>query len=462
MREFDDLRLPVALIGVGVAAIVALVWFLYRRDTLELSRGVGLLLAVLRFVALAGLLIFFLGIERRTTREVVHNSQVAVLVDVSQSMALGGRRRAAGRRTIAGRPSGGHAGRYAAGERIAAPSRRERGTIRPGGAAGRFAAEGCRPAAAGGEQGSSTPADSSLRLAASGTEPDSKSQKTQPQVDWSRELEPRGVQTRLGDALGDQLYRYRAAPLAGVVVISDGVQNAGTEPSAAIAAAREAGVPIYTIGVGSNEPRRNLAISDLVVPARAFPGDTVQIIGYVQATGYAGRLVDVELSAPHRRRNGRRRHARSIRSGCNWARMARSCPYRSTIEPEAPGRFVYQIRAAAPADDDNPRDNGRESEMDVVDRQTRVLLLASGPTREYRFLRDQLHRDQDDEVGRAAAIGADRHVARRRQHSHGLPRDARRALPVRRDRGLRSRLDAARRGPGRAAGERGFPTKRAA
>ena len=53
------------------------------------SRGatrIGVML--LRCVALAGLFVFFLGIERRTTSEVVHNSQVAVLVDVSQSMGL--------------------------------------------------------------------------------------------------------------------------------------------------------------------------------------------------------------------------------------------------------------------------------------------------------------------------------------------------------------------------------------
>lgn len=88
LREFDDLRLPIAAIAVVVVALCALVWHLYRRDTQELSRGVGLLLAGLRFVALAGLLVFFLGVERRTTREVIHNSQVAVLVDGSQSMAL--------------------------------------------------------------------------------------------------------------------------------------------------------------------------------------------------------------------------------------------------------------------------------------------------------------------------------------------------------------------------------------
>ena len=89
LRNFDDERLPAALIAAAVIALVAVVWYLYRRDTLELGRLPRFVVVLLRFVALAGLLIFFLGIERRTTREVVHNSQVAVLVDVSQSMALG-------------------------------------------------------------------------------------------------------------------------------------------------------------------------------------------------------------------------------------------------------------------------------------------------------------------------------------------------------------------------------------
>jgi hypothetical protein len=197
----------------------------------------------------------------------------------------------------------------------------------------------------------------------------------------------------LGDALDDQLYRYRAAPLAGVVVISDGVQNAGAEPSAAIAAAREAGVPIYTIGVGSSEPRRNLAVSDLLVPSRAFPGDTVNIIGYVQATGYAGQFVDVELlrrSGEETAGTGTPVSSQRIQIGADGEIV----PVSFDVEPDAPGRFVYQIRTVPPADDDNPRDNARESEMDVVDRETRVLLVASGPTREYRFLRDQLHRDR--------------------------------------------------------------------
>ncbi len=390
LREFDDLRLPVMLISLATVAILLLVWFLYRRDTRELPRGVGLLLAGLRFVALVGLLVFFLGVERRTTHEVVHNSQVAVLVDVSQSMALS--------------DNTGTDKKSRVDQVVEALQRmplvtelrqhhdvnvsRFDQSVEPVVSLPKAAGDA---AGAGGPTSSASPG-SAVRLAADAAEPTEPSA-TSPNIDWVAELEPRGTQTRLGDALDDQLYRYRAAPLAGVVVISDGVQNAGTEPSAAIAAAREAGVPVYTIGVGSTEPRRNLAVSDLLVPARAFPGDTVSIVGYLQATGYAGRFVDVELL---RRGNeeadgmGTSLASQRVQVGADGEIV----PVSFEIEPDAPGRFVYQIRVAAPADDDNRRDDVRESEMDVVDRQTRVLLMASGPTREYRFLRDQLHRDK--------------------------------------------------------------------
>jgi len=386
LQDYDDLRLPVTLIALGTAAILMLVWYLYRRDTRELSPGVGLTLAGLRFVALTGLLVYFLGVERRTTREVVHNSQVAVLVDSSQSMAL------------SDNPNGAEANRKSRTDEVVAAlmdmpllaELREQHDVN----VARFDQD-VKPVAALPKESGPLMVDGEDTK--SGERPvavDGDQEKSrQTQVDWPTELEPSGTETRLGDALADQLYRYRASPLAGIVVISDGVQNAGTEPSAAVAAARESGIPVFTIGIGSIEPRRNLGVSDLLVPARAFPGDTVNITGYIQATGYAGRFVDVELlrrTAEEPAGSGTSIAAERIQLGADGEVL----PVSFEVEPDAPGRFVYQIRVAAPPDDDNPRDNGRESEMDVVDRQTRVLLVASGPTREYRFLRDQLHRDK--------------------------------------------------------------------
>lgn len=383
LRDVDDLRLPVTLIAVVAAAICLLVWYLYRRDTRELSRSVGLLLAGLRFGALAGLLVYFLGIDRRTTREVVHNSQVAVLVDVSQSMALADGGGSEGINTIPESRVGQVVDALKKSPLLSELRMHHDVNI------SRFDQQ-VQPVASLAKTDSQAGA---IRLAADAAGATEKDKRPEPTIDWTRELEPRGTQTRVGDALEDQLYRFRAAPLAGVVVISDGMQNAGTEPSAAIASARAAGVPVYTIGIGSTEPRRNLAVSDLLVPARAFPGDTVTIVGYIQAVGYAGRFVDVELlrrGSDEAAGMGTALASERVQVGADGEIV----PVEFEIEPDAPGRFVYQIRATAPPDDDNPRDDSRESQIDIVDRQTRVLLVASGPTREYRFLRDQLHRDQ--------------------------------------------------------------------
>jgi hypothetical protein len=210
---------------------------------------------------------------------------------------------------------------------------------------------------------------------------------------WSAELQPRGTQTRLGQALAEQLRLYRDAPLAGVIVVSDGAQNAGMEPTAAVEAAQAANVPVYTLGVGSTHSPRNIAVRDLVVPSRAFPGDTFNVTGYLQANGYKGRVVQVELlrrGADDPAGSGTPIASEQVIAGDDGGIVGVSFD----IEPDAAGTFIYQLRLAAPPDDSNPRDNQREAEVDVVERTTRVLLFASGPMRDYQYLRNQLYRDR--------------------------------------------------------------------
>src|SRR5690606_9643202 len=59
------------------------------------------------------------------------------------------------------------------------------------------------------------------------------------------------------------------------------------------------------------------------------------------------------------------------------------------------GRREYQVRVATRSGDHDPRDNQRSAIVEVVDRKNKVLLMAGGPTREFRFLRNQLYRDKD-------------------------------------------------------------------
>jgi hypothetical protein len=270
----------------------------------------------------------------------VHNSQVAVLVDVSQSMGLNDHADTA----EAGYPNRlGEVVKALADSPLIAELRKTHDVN-----VARFDRQ-AEPIVtlAKEERGARS---EEREVAADGKSPDAAP--TPESVEWSKELEPRGTETRLGQALADQLRLYREAPLAGVVVISDGAQNAGVEPDAAVAAARDAKVPVYTIGVGSVLARRNVALRDLVVPTRAFPGDTLTVTGYLQANGYAGRMVEVELT------RRRKEEPDSAAVAVDSDRVAlgpdgEMVPVTFDIDPDEPGSFVFQLGVVAPADDGN-------------------------------------------------------------------------------------------------------------
>ena len=73
-------------------------------------------------------------------------------------------------------------------------------------------------------------------------------------------------------------------------------------------------------------------------------------------------------------------------------------PVKFELAPKEAGRRTLTLRVEAPPADRDPTDNHREADVEIVDRKNRVLLLAGGPMREYRFLRNQLHRDASTTV----------------------------------------------------------------
>ena len=258
----------------------------------------------------------------------------------------------------------------------------------------------------------------------------------------------------------------RATPVAGIVVFTDGGQNAGIEPAVAAELAREAKIPLFPVGLGSDKQPVNVRVSDLLAPARAYPGDAYTVTGYVQGQGLAGQTVTVELFSrepqPAAPATADPRHDRSHRSKSCWATKARSCPIKFELTPNAPGRRELTLRVQAPPADANPQDNQfGPVEIEVVDRKTRVLLFAGGPAREYIFLRNLLQRDKDVEVDvllQTAQPGISQDA---NEILDEFPRDARGAVRLRLPGGHRSQLAGALRRAVGAAGRAGSAIRRA-
>jgi hypothetical protein len=405
LNSFTHVGQWALLIGICLA-VLWFVWHMYRRDSVELHPVIGVLLALLRTAALVLLLVIYLQPQWRTDEDRVINSRAIVLADTSLSMAMEDpvlSRGAGGSPAGTGEPpvprdraqqvaralssEGEHAGKLI--ERL-----RETHDV----LVLRFDADLSRIAAF--NKTSAEPAPLSGK-------PGEKKQVPQkapdPTINWPQVLKPRGVETRLGQALRQVINDERATPVSGILVFTDGGQNAGIEPAVAAELASEARIPLFPVGRGSPKQPLNVRASDLLAPARADPGDAYTGTGYEQGQGLAGQTVTVELYSrepqPGEAKTPMDPGVVEATEQVVLGEEGEIVPIKFELTPSAPGRRELTLRVQAPPSDANPQDNQfGPVEIEVVDRKTRVMLFAGGPAREYIFLRNMLQRDKDVEV----------------------------------------------------------------
>jgi hypothetical protein len=388
----------------ALTAVGLFVLWTYRRDAAELPRGVGLLLAALRLGALAAIAAAYLDFERTAEHEIVFPSRVAVLVDSSASMTLrdepagpDGPAEPAEPAGLAGQHPAESAGESQADTR----SRRAVEMLREGGLLKALAARhevSVWRFDADAEPLTVLPTEAA---AASASRAEAAPATTEPSGEWSERLNARGYETRLGEALARVLDQEPGGVLAGVIVLTDGANNAGIDPAAAVAALAKAGVPVHAVGIGSDRLPTNVRVADVLVPARVFPGDRFAVTAYLQSQGLAGQTVRVELSEvagdgaagsdAQVAATGRVIDTSEAILGAGGELIA----VRFDVPGLAtPGRRDLAVRVIPPAADRTPADDRQVAEVEVVDRVTQVLLMAGGPSREYQFMRNVLERDK--------------------------------------------------------------------
>lgn len=239
---------------------------------------------------------------------------------------------------------------------------------------------------------SSPPVFSEIKPAGNATAPEIVS--VQPtNEDWTSLLVASGVETRIGDAVQAVLEQERGSPLAGIVVITDGQNNAGAAPNGVVGSAVATGVPIYAVGAGSPDDPINVRVVDLEAPKRVYPGDRFRVTALVQASGLQGKKCSVQL---RRRSSGGSTDNLAIEEEVQVELTDGDAivPVNFDVKPREIGAWVYDVKLLPPASDSNPQDNQLDVEVRVVEPKSTVLVIAGGPTREYQFVRNLLFRDK--------------------------------------------------------------------
>jgi len=195
--------------------------------------------------------------------------------------------------------------------------------------------------------------------------------------------------TRLGAGVRTVLDELRGTAPAAIVLFSDGINTDG--PTLAEVLARRKSVPLLAVGVGSDQPVKDLKLSDVLVDPVVFVNDVVNFELKLSGTGFQGSKVSVVL-----REEGKPDVLAKIDAavGPDGQAQQLSLVYR----PTEVGRFRYVVEVE-PQEGELQTDNNRqERTVEVHKEKIRVLLAQAYPSFEFRYLQTMLLREKTIEL----------------------------------------------------------------
>ncbi len=355
-----------------IAAAIVLVVLIYRRER-ELSIGRRLVLTALRLLALAAIAVVLLHPRLTVELQARRQAQTLLLVDGSGSMGVrdlytSDERRKIGRVAGIDPATGGQAGRAASRAELAAAAIEHTDLVE------KLARSNLLRMFTFGEEIAAVAPE---KLAAALTRVSAQSRST-----W------------LGSAVRSAIESARADPIAAVVLVSDGRSNGGDAVSAAAVDLESRGIPLHAVAVGRIDTQKNLTVAELNVPEVAETGIPLRIRVRVRASGYPGN-VDVRLL---RVRAGERKAELVGKETVAAADGETESVVLLTDLPPRDGRYRYIAEVATREGEENKKDNSRSAETVVASEKCRLLLVSSGPSYLFQFLKTFLIRDAGIQV----------------------------------------------------------------
>ena len=252
----------------------------------------------------------------------------------------------------------------------------------------------------------SSAAESLAALAAEGVEVKSYlfAQKLEPaKIDQGQialPTEPEGQLTDIGTALHTALRNELGKRLAGVILLSDGVQTAVAPEVEMHQAGRELarlGFPLYAIALGkadSASDARDLAIENLQDQYSVFVKNELQVQAALRARGYVNRPIEVKLVLEDAAGTKRVVSTQEVIARDDDSLV----PVHFQYTPEEVGQFQLTVAAEELDDELVTRNNQLSAFLNVREGGIRVLYVRGNNWFEQKFARRALAESPDIEL----------------------------------------------------------------
>ena len=192
--------------------------------------------------------------------------------------------------------------------------------------------------------------------------------------------------TDLGLALRALSERYAGERLAGLVVITDGLDRGAWRKAWLAGEGLELPQlpgPLTLYGVGRGEALVDLSVASVTSGGFAFIRTPLELRASIQGSGYAGRTVPATLT-----RDGSlvdRQQVQLDEQGLGEVVFR--------VTPTEVGRHAYRVELPLDPDDAVPGNNGQTVVVRVVRDRMRVLQVCGSPSMDQKFLRRFLKQD---------------------------------------------------------------------
>ena len=201
-----------------------------------------------------------------------------------------------------------------------------------------------------------------------------------------------GTRTHLGQALERAHEELSGVPLSGLVVVTDGADNAEGGLGEALLPLQATGVPVFTVGVGREEFERDIQMSRVETPRRVLKGASLAVELVVTHRGYRGETVTVQVED-----EGRIVGTQDVQLPADGE--PETVRIRFTASEEGPRLFSFRV---SPRPDEMVMQNNlRQTLVVVEDRSEAVLYFEGEPRWEVKYL---LRGVEDDENLRVALL----------------------------------------------------------
>jgi uncharacterized membrane protein len=192
-----------------------------------------------------------------------------------------------------------------------------------------------------------------------------------------------GTRTRLESATDLLQQELGTVPLSGVVLITDGVDNASKQWTQSLARLETREIPVHTVGVGSDNITRDAEITKVTAPRTSLKESTAVVDVSYRSHGFRGRKATMYI-----RENGTLLKSEQVTLPADGEVAETSVDL--PVKNEGTRLFSFSLQAQ---DDRIPENNTLDALVEIKNDHPQILYIEGEPRWEFKFLRRAI---QDD------------------------------------------------------------------